>query len=83
LTVYNSLYETAAYAVGLYTKTDAILPEEQRLSYGVFHKQHGVLFATTQSYGHAVTACQDLQTYIDEVNARENQPAVGAGKVVN
>jgi hypothetical protein len=78
----KTVYETAAYFVRLFLKTDPTLPEEQRLSYGVFHKAHGVLFATTQSYGHAMTACQDLQTYVDEVLARENQPAAtSAGKV--
>jgi hypothetical protein len=76
----KTVYETTAYAVRLFNKTDAALPEEQRLSYGVFHKQHSVLFATTQSYGHAIDACVSLQTYLDEVTARESQPAAPAGK---
>ena len=76
----KTVYETATYFVRLFLKTDTGLPEEQRPTYGVFHKQHGVLFASTQSLGHAIVACQEMQSYIDEVLARENQPAAPAGK---
>lgn len=74
------LYATKHYGVYLLMRTDTHLPEEQRPSYGVFHTAHKVLFASTQSLGHAITACQEMQNYIDEVLARENQPAAYAGK---
>ena len=75
-----TLFKTQNYAVRLFKKTDMGIPDEQRSSYGVFHREHDVLFASTQSLGHAITAAQDLQTFLDEVVARENQPAAPAGK---
>lgn len=74
------LYQTAAYSVRLFNKTDGHMPDELRQSYGVFHTVHAVLFASTQSLGHAISACQELQSYLDEVLARDLQPASPARK---
>lgn len=79
-TIGITLFKTKDYAVRLFTKTDAGIPDEQRESYGVFHREHTVLFASTQSLAHAIDASQSLQSFLDEVVARENQPAASAGK---
>lgn len=77
------IYETADYGVYLDHKTDVGLPEERRLCYFVEHKKHRVLFDTTSQLGGAVVASQGLQAFIDEITARELQPAAAANGKAN
>lgn len=76
----DSVYETSDYRVYVGRRSDKDLPDERRQVYFIVHKAHGVLFETTSQLGGAITACMALQQHIDEITARDGQPAAPNGK---